>query len=189
MLSIEHRIALDERDLGSRWHALYTRHQHEKVVAQVLANKGFEIFLPLYHAVRRWKDRSKRLSLPLFPCYLFLRGGLERSFDIVTTPGVHSLVQSAGQPAVIPQEQIDAVRQLIESSLGIEPHPFLSCGDWVRVNSGPLAGIEGILVRKKTQFRLVLSVDMLGRSASVEVDYSTVERCLQKERGICQRLQ
>jgi len=163
-------------DSGGAWHAVYTRHQHEKAAAEVLAKKGFEIFLPLYRAVHRWKDRNKRLSLPLFPCYLFLQGGLERSLDIMTTPGVHGLVRTAGQTAVIPQAQIDAVRQLIESPLGVEPHPFLSCGDWVRVKAGPLAGIEGILVRKKNQFRLVLSVEMLGRAASVEVDFSAIER-------------
>ena len=76
----------------SGWHALYTRHQHEKVVAQALTGKGFEVFLPLYSAVRRWKDRQKELSLPLFPSYVFIRGGLDRMLNIVTTPGVHALV-------------------------------------------------------------------------------------------------
>ena len=176
-------------DLDRAWYALYTRHQHEKAAAEVLSKKGFEIFLPLYGVVHRWKDRSKRLSLPLFPCYLFLRGGLERPLDIMTTPGVHSLVRTAGHTAVIPQGQIDAVRQLIESSLGVEPHPFLSCGDWVRVKSGPLAGIEGILVRKKNQFRLVLSVAMLGKSASVEVDSSAIERVSGKNERVHGELQ
>src|ERR1700761_2270522 len=74
----------------SSWWALYTRHQHEKVIAQILGTKGFEVFLPLYESVRRWKDRNKLLSLPLFPCYVFIRGGLDRRLHVLTTPGIHT---------------------------------------------------------------------------------------------------
>ncbi len=158
------------------WHALYTRHQHEKAIAHALSNKGFEVFLPLYSATHRWKDRSKQLMLPLFPCYVFLHGGLERRLDILTTPGLHMLVTSGGHPAVVPEEEIRAVRQLVEKSERVEPHPFLRSGDWVRVKSGPLTGVEGILVRKKNLFRLVVSVEILGKSAATEVDASLVER-------------
>jgi len=160
----------------SAWYALYTRHQHEKTVARVLAGKGFEIFLPVYAAAHRWKDRTKQLSLPLFPCYVFLRGDTRRRVDILGTPGVHSLVGSEGRPAPIEQSEMDAIRQMIESRMQVEPHPFLRCGDWIRVKSGPLAGIEGILVRKKNLFRLVVSVELLQKSVAVEVDVSTVER-------------
>jgi transcription antitermination factor NusG len=158
------------------WYVLYTRHQHEKTVVQILGAKGFETFLPLYESVRRWKDRSKFLSLPLFPCYVFLKGGIERRLDIMTTPGVHALVSNAGQPAAIPSAEIEAIRRLVESGAQVEPHPFLKCGDRVRVNCGPLTGIQGILVRKKNLYRLVLSVQMLGRSAAVEIDAFLVER-------------
>jgi transcription antitermination factor NusG len=158
------------------WHVLYARHQHEKMVAQILSSKGFEVFLPLYSAVHRWKDRNKQLWLPLFPCYVFFQGGLERQLDMLTTPGVYSVICGAGRPAVIPGKEIDAVRQMIAGSGSVEPHPFLKIGDWVRVKAGSLAGLEGILVRKKNQFRLVVSVEMLGRSASTEVDASMVER-------------
>ncbi|PYV10930.1 MAG: hypothetical protein DMG23_05865 [Acidobacteria bacterium] len=161
---------------GAAWHALYTRHQHEKVVARVLENKGFEIFLPLYPTARRWKDRTKQLSLPLFPCYVFLRGGLDRWLDIISTPGIHSFVGSDGQPATIPETEIDAVRKGVEKGVRVEPHPFLRCGDWVRVKSGPLEGIEGILLRKKNLFRLVLSVELLEKSVALEVDAWAVER-------------
>jgi transcription antitermination factor NusG len=160
----------------SRWHALYTRHQHEKVAAQALAGKGFEVFLPQYRTVHQWKDRQKEISLPLFPNYVFIHGGLDRMLHIVTTPGVHSLVSWGGRPADIPSEEIEAVRRLVESPLPVEPHPFLKCGDRVRVKSGPLEGIEGILIRKTRGVRLVLSVEMLSRSAAVEVDIRVVER-------------
>jgi transcription antitermination factor NusG len=158
------------------WHALYTRHQHENVVAQALTGKGFEVFLPQYRTVHRWKDRHKEMLLPLFPNYVFIRGGLDRMLSIVTTPGVHSLVSWGARPADIPTEEIETVRRLVESPLQVEPHPFLTCGDLVRIKSGPLEGIEGILIRKTRGFRLVLSVEMLSRSAAVEVDVNMVER-------------
>ena len=162
--------------LEARWHALYTRHQYERLVAQALTGKGFEVFLPQYRAVHLWKDRRKELDLPLFPNYVFIQGGLDRMLNILTTPGVHSIVAWGGRPADIPQNEIDSVRRLVESPLRIKPHPFLNLGDRVRIKSGPLEGIEGILVRNKNTCRLVLSVEMLARSTAVEIDASMVER-------------
>ena len=161
-------------DLG--WYALYTRHHHEKVVAKALTAKGFTVFLPLYSASRQWKDRTKVITLPLFSCYVFVQGGLERHLAIVTTAGIHDFVCCAGLPARIPQQEIDGVRQVVERAIKIEPHPFIKCGDRVRVRTGPLEGVEGILVRKKNFSRLVLTVELLGKSAAVEVDVSTVAR-------------
>jgi transcription antitermination factor NusG len=157
------------------WYALYTRHQHEKTVNQLLTNKGFNTFLPLYATSHNWKDRTKSLSLPLFPCYVFLKGGIERRLQILTTPGVYGLVSSAGQPAAIPEVEIEAIRRVVESGARVEAHPYLKCGNWVRVRSGPLTGIEGILVRKKNISRLVLSVQILGTAAAIEVAALQVE--------------
>lgn len=157
------------------WYALYTRHQHEKTVDQLLTNKGFNTFLPLYATSHNWKDRTKSLSLPLFPCYVFLKGGIERRLQILTTPGVYGLVSSAGQPAAIPEVEIEAIRRVVESGARVEAHPYLKCGNWVRVRSGPLTGIEGILVRKKNISRLVLSVEILGTAAAIEVAALQVE--------------
>jgi len=166
---------MTEASAVPHWHVAYTRHQHERVVAQVLSGKGLEVFLPEYHTIHRWKDRRKELVLPLFPNYVFIRGGLERMLNILTTPGLHSLVGWGGRPSLIPQEEIDAVRRMVDSSMKVEPHPFLKCGEWVRITSGPLDGIEGVLVRKANSFRLVLSVEMLQKSVAVEVDVSMVE--------------
>lgn len=157
------------------WWALYTRHQHEKTVAEMLATKGFEVFLPLYESMRRWKDRKKMLSLPLFPCYVFVRGNLERKLHVVTTPGVHMILYHGEQLAVIPEEEIQAIRAAVDGNFRVEPHPFLKCGDRVRVMRGSLAGVEGILTRKKNLFRLVLSVEMLAQSVAVEIDAADVE--------------
>jgi transcription antitermination factor NusG len=159
----------------SAWYALYTRHQHEKIVDQILTNKGFNTFLPLYATTHNWKDRTKALTLPLFPCYVFLKGGIERRLQILTTPGVHGLVSSAGQPAAIPDIEIEAIRRVVKSGARVEAHPYLKCGNWVRVKNGPLTGIEGILVRKKNISRLVLSVEILGTAAAIEVAALQVE--------------
>lgn len=161
---------------GGLWYAAHTRHQHEKMVAGILANKGFEVFLPLYSEVRQWRDRRKRVELPLFSCYVFLRGDLDQRLAIVRTPGVHGLVASAGKLAGIPEAEIEAVRSVIINRINVEPHPFLKYGDLVRVKSGALSGLEGFLVRKKGQARLIISVTLLERSVAAEVDAGTVER-------------
>lgn len=160
---------------GSSWWAIYTRHQHEKSVADTLLAKGLEVFLPVYDSARRWKDRRKVLSLPLFPCYVFVRGGLRQRLQIVTTPGVHMILRSGEGFAAIPETEITAIRRTVEGHLRVEPHPFLRCGDRVRVTRGALQGVEGILARKKNIFRLVLSVAMLAQSVGVEVDAADVE--------------
>jgi transcription antitermination factor NusG len=157
------------------WYAIYTRHQHEKMVAQILTSKGFNTFLPLYATTHDWKDRKKALLLPLFPCYVFLKGDIERRLQIVTTPGIYGLVSSAGQPAAIPDTEIEAIRRVVESGVRVETHPFLECGHRVRIKCGPLTGIEGILVRKKNVSRLVLSVEILGTAAAIEVAAFQVE--------------
>jgi len=159
----------------SSWYALYTRHQHEKIVDQILTNKGFDTFLPLYATTHHWKDRTKALSLPLFPCYVFLKGGIERRLQILTTPGIYGLVSSAGQPAAIPDIEIEAIRRVVESGARVESHPYLKCGNRVRVKSGPLTGIEGILVRKKGISRLVLSIGLITRAVAVEVNIGGIE--------------
>jgi transcription antitermination factor NusG len=176
-------------DSDTGWYAIYTRHQHEKNVARVLAGKEVEVFLPLYIAVHRWKDRDKELSLPLFPCYLFVRNPIERWHPILTTPGVHSVVGFGRRPAVIPCREIEAVRRVVGTGKA-EPHPFLKCGDRVRLRAGPLQGLEGLLVRKKSLWKLLVSVEMLQRSVAVEIDASSVERVwLRKPAGVAQLLE
>lgn len=172
---MEERFEADMRALEKCWYAIFTRHQHERIVADSLTKKGFETFLPLYSAAHRWKDRTKTLSLPLYPSYVFLKGGFDRRLQLLTTPGLVKVVGFAGRPGIIPEAEIEAIRRVIAGRLNVEPCPYLTCGERVRVMSGPLEGIEGCLIRKKAQYRLVLSVELLGRSVAVEVDSSLVE--------------
>jgi transcription antitermination factor NusG len=171
-------------DDASHWWALYTRHQHEKTVADMLSAKGFEVFLPLYDSMRRWRDRNKMISLPLFPCYVFVRGGTHRRLQVVTTPGVHSILFHGDGVAIIPENEIQAIRKVVNGSFNVEPHPFLKCGEKVRVIRGSLEGVEGVLVRKKSLLRLVLSVDMMAQSVAVEIDAADVEPLRQQHSAV-----
>jgi transcription antitermination factor NusG len=170
------QVAAQNDGVAENWYALFTRYQHEKMVALGLSNKNHEVYLPVYCGVRRWQDRDKQIWFPLFPCYVFLRGGLDRQLQILTTPGVIHIVSWGGRPAAIPPAQLDAIRQMLASGSCVESHPYLQCGDRVRVKSGPMTGLEGILDRKKGVARLVVSMEMLGRSAAVEIDALNVER-------------
>jgi transcription antitermination factor NusG len=161
--------------LFEAWYAVYTKFQHEKSAAASLANKNIEVFLPVYRAVHRWKDRSQMVILPLFPCYAFVRINLERKLEVLRTAGVRWLVESAGRACPIPDAQIEAVRKVCSAGARVQPHPFLRIGDLVRVRGGALASTEGILVRTKNQYRVVITVELLQRSVAVEVEISNVE--------------
>jgi len=156
------------------WYAVYTRYQHERSVATILAGKGFQVFLPTYRILRRWSDRKKEISLPLFPGYVFFVDRVGMRIQVLSTPGIHSIVASGKTPAAIPDDEIAAIRRAVESPARVLPHPFLRSGDRVRIRSGPLAGLEGIFCREKETCRVVLSVAILGRSAAVEVDASMI---------------
>jgi transcription antitermination factor NusG len=157
------------------WHAVYTRHQHEKSVAALLAAKGIDVFLPLSASERLWSDRNKTLESPLFPGYLFFRAGADVGLQIAGTPGVHMILRHGTRAARIPESEIAAIRRLADSPHPIAPHPFLNSGERVRIKRGTLQGVEGILLRLKNQSRLVLSVNMLAQSVAVEIDVADVE--------------
>lgn len=159
----------------ARWYAIYTCARHEKRVAQQLERQSIEHFLPLYEAVHRWKDRRARVQLPLFPGYLFVHIPLARRMQVLEVPSVVRMVAFQGVPAVLPDEEILSLRSSLSGDLRVEPHPYLKIGRRMRVIRGPLAGREGILVRKKDRLRLVISIDLIMRSMAVEVDAADVE--------------
>ncbi len=171
---VESEVGVTSRETVPWW-ALYTRYLCEKMVAQTLTSKRFEVFLPLYASVRRWTDRQKTLFLPIFPGYVFVRGGLHRRLEIVMTPGVQTILFYGEQVAAIPETEIHNIRRMVEGPFRVEPHPYLKCGEKVRITRGSLKGIEGVLVRKKNLYRMVLSMDLLHQSVAVEIDASDVE--------------
>jgi len=161
--------------LQSRWYAAYTSPRHEKKIAQQMEENRIECFLPLYRSVRRWKDRRKQLDLPLFPGYIFVRIALKDRLQVLQVPGVVQFINFSGKPAVVPDSEIEALSRGLSGGLYAQPHPYLKIGRRVRVHSGPLSGVEGILVRRKDKFRIVLSIHLIQRSVAVEVDESEVE--------------
>ena len=156
------------------WYAAYTRAQHEKSVARQLGLRSIESFLPLYEKVSRWKDRRVKLQLPLFSGYVFVRIASEEKLRVLQIPSVVRLVGFKGIPTPLNDEEMEAMQQGLNSKLRIEPHPFLTVGRRVRIESGPFAGLQGVLLRKKGGYRFVLSVDLIQRSIAVDVDGADV---------------
>ena len=157
------------------WYAAYTCSRYEKCVAKQLEERRVECFLPLYRSWRRWKDRRKQVDLALFPGYVFVRIALQQRLRVLELPGVVRLVSFNGQPAPLPEQDIEALRSALEQRIYAEPHPYLRIGRKVRVVHGPLAGTQGILVRNKDKFRVVISLEVLMRSVAVEVDAADVQ--------------
>ncbi len=157
------------------WYALYTFPRHEKRVAEQIERRSFTSYLPVYRSVRKWKDRRKELELALFPGYVFVRMDLEDRLKILQLPGVVRLVCFNGRPAAIAAEEIEALRSRLSRGQKIEPHPYLRTGRRVRVRSGPMEGLEGIVVRRKDRCRIVFSLDLIKRSVAVELDEADLE--------------
>jgi transcription antitermination factor NusG len=158
----------------TNWYAACTRARHEKKVAQQLEERGIEHLLPLYHSVRRWKDRRKELDLVLFPGYVFVRLALTDRLRVLQLPGVAHFVSFNGQPAALPQHDLNALRVGLSHNLQAEEHPYLTVGRRIKVVYGPLSGAQGILLRRKKKCRLVISIDAIMRSVAIEVDEADV---------------
>jgi transcription antitermination factor NusG len=156
------------------WFAVWTRSRHEQVVREQLAQKHVEVFLPTVTKWSRWKDRKKQIDWPLFPGYCFARFDPRNRLAILKCTGVVSIISFEGEPAPIPEREIDGIRRLIETDLAFDPCPMIREGMMVEVVHGPLRGVIGRLVRKNDKARLVLSVDLIGQAVSVEVDAADV---------------
>lgn len=152
------------------WFAVRVRSNFERRVFTALSGKGYESFLPVYRSRRRWSDRMKGVEAALFPGYTFARFDPTRRLPILTTPGVVSIVGSASGPLAVSEDEIASVRKTVDSGLLVGPWPFLRDGERVTVEHGPLTGVEGVIVEVKKQYRLVVSVTLLQRSVSVEID-------------------
>ena len=159
----------------AHWYAAYTSANHEKKVAEQLGVREVEHFLPVYESLRRWKDRRVKLQLPLFPGYVFVRMALRDRLQVQQVPGVARLVGFDGTPATLPEEEMEALQASLARGVRAEPHPFLKIGRRVKVKSGPMEGLQGILKRRKGESRLVVSVELIQRAMAVEIDESDLE--------------
>jgi transcription antitermination factor NusG len=162
-------------DVPLNWYALHIRSRHEKRVAERLISQSMETFLPLHRSRNTWKNGVHvNIDLPLFPCYLFARASIHDRIRLLQHPGVLGFAASSARPTVIPDEEISILRTATEK-LKAEPHPYLNNGDAVRIVAGPLAGMTGILTRRKQEYRVVLSIEAIMRSIVVEVSEFDIE--------------
>jgi transcription antitermination factor NusG len=152
------------------WHALHVRSNFERIVFSQLQEKGYTLFLPTYRVRRQWSDRVKQIDVPLFPGYVFCRLDAQYRIPIITTPGVVQIVGCGRQPVAISEDEIAAVRAVTNSTLPYMPWSEFTIGRPVVVESGPLMGVQGVLVSVKPPHRLVISVRILQRSVAVEID-------------------
>ena len=159
----------------SYWYAIQTRSRHEKMVRDQLAAKSITHLLPLWRKRSIWKDRVKFVDVPLFSGYLFGYFALQDKVAVLETVGVARLVGINGKAMTIPEEQIAAVRTMMEHRLPCSPHPYLVEGMRVRIKCGLLAGAEGILIEKRQRHRLVISMDIIHQAVAVDVDSAEVE--------------
>jgi transcription antitermination factor NusG len=158
-----------------RWYAAYTRANHEKKAQEQFQERSIHSFLPTYSSVRRWKDRRMRLQLPLFPGYVFVRIALRDRLRVLEVPSVARLVGFNGVPVALNEEEVECLRRALAQGALAQPHPYFTVGRRVRVIGGPLQGAEGTLVKRKGNFRVILSINLIKRSVIVEVSEADLE--------------
>ncbi len=162
----------------TNWFAVQTRARNEKVIAERLQEQGLTTFLPLVTEIRIWSDRKKKVELPLFSCYVFVKlvfGSNEARMRVYRTNGVFGIVSMRGEPIPIPEEQIEALRTVVTKKVSWSVHPFLKVGQRVRIRSGSLNGVEGVLLSRDGDRTLIISVDAIQRSLAVRVEGYDVE--------------
>ena len=156
------------------WYAGYTAARHEKRVAEQFAQRGVEHFLPLYETIHRWNNGRHRVHLPLFPGYIFVRMALKDRLRVLEVPGFVRLVGFNSLPYPLPESDINKMMEALSKGVLAEPYPYLTAGTRVEIENGPLQGMTGILLRRQKQCRVVISVDLIMRSMSVEVEAGDV---------------
>ena len=168
--------ALENAPLHPQWYALYTRSRFEKKLLYELTLRQIEVFLPMREILSYWKDRRKKIWVPLFPGYIFVNyvDTPENRYRVLNVPGAVNFVDVCGCPVPVPEEQIMAVRRFLESSSAVDTHPYIQVGTRVEVFAGPLAGVRGILIEKRGKFRFILQVDLIRQAVSMEIDSSNV---------------
>jgi transcription antitermination factor NusG len=157
------------------WYALQIKTRQEKDVERLLQGRGYITFLPTYESIRSWSDRKRKISLPLFPGYLFCRLDVNHRLPVLQTPGVFRITGTGQAFTPVEPSEIESIERAIRLKVRCEPCPFLKVGRKVRIVEGSLRGMEGILLEVRKQFRLVVSVQLLQRSVALELDTAAVE--------------
>jgi transcription antitermination factor NusG len=175
MLPTREKLVRDETSLGLyAWFALRLRSNCERLAGAHLHERGYEKFAPCYQVEKRWSDRTKLMDQFLFPGYVFCRFDPNDRLPVLTVPGVVDIVGFGKSPEPIPDCEIERVRRMVDSGLLLAPHPYVQVGQAVLIEEGPLSGLEGILVELRGKARLVVSINLLQRSVSAEVDRQSI---------------
>jgi transcription antitermination factor NusG len=169
----------NNRGPAMRWFAVAVMPRHEKSAATSLEYKGLDTFLPLYRKFHQYKSRTREFDLPVFPGYVFCRFDISRCLPVLGTTGVIQILGCGRTPVPVDEEEMLALQTVATRKLAMEPCPFVQVGETVRIKEGPLAGVRGTVIRVRNMVRVVLSITLLMRSVSVEVDAS----CLDTDSG------
>jgi transcription antitermination factor NusG len=160
-----------------RWYALHTRARHEKTVERRLRDQGMESYVPTTMEVHRWSDRKKKVEVPLFSCYVFIRCLLsaEDRTRVYKLESVHGFVGMGGSSLPIPDEQIESIQKVLTQTAPWRSYPFLKVGQRVRIRGGAMDGVEGVFLSENGDHSLIVSVDAIQRSMAVRIDGYDVE--------------
>ncbi len=177
LVAVTNSLAVADLCSAPRWYAVQTRGRHEKKVANKLVEKGLDTYLPALREVHRWSDRNKVVEVPLFPCYTFVRLAADSShrLRILQTDGVVRIVGNGSELCPIEDRQIEDIRTLLGTKVPVTMYPFLKVGQRIRVRSGALNGLEGILVGRPKESTLVISIDAIQRAIAINVDGYQIE--------------
>jgi transcription antitermination factor NusG len=175
--ALDPAMSRDNHFEGGQWFALSTMSRHERLAAQEIQSRGLETFLPTVTEIHRWSDRKKKLEVPLFPGYLFIRAEMSPDVrrKVLFSRGIVSFVGMGGQPVPIPPQEISTLQHLLQAGTSCSPHAFLKIGQRIRIHGGSLDGIEGILSKVEGGDRLVVSVESIQRSIAIHVEGYKVE--------------
>jgi transcription antitermination factor NusG len=166
-----------------RWYAVYTYPRHEKAVAEQIESKDVEAFLPTFTTESRWKDRRVRIQTPVFPGYVFARISPSQRSKVLNAPGVIRMLSFNGTPAPIDDSEIEALKLCLERGAALKPYPLLEVGDRVRVRSGVLEGLEGLISRCKNERRLIVPITLINQSVAIEIDVQLLEPLTENRAG------
>jgi transcription antitermination factor NusG len=158
-----------------QWYVTYTYPRHEKAVADQLQLRLVETFLPTYKHISAWKDRRVKLDLPLFAGYVFTRLPVQERLKVISAPGVIRMLCYRGAPVAVSDAEIDAIRRCVGSGAKLEPHAYIALGDRVRVREGMFEGLSGIVVRENNKCKLVVNIELIHQSVSLEIDPNCLE--------------
>ncbi len=166
----------DNVDIGERWYIAYTLARHEKSIAHRLSLENMHCYVPLYSETRMWRQRRVEVSLPLFPCYVFVRMRFEARLRLLSVPGVVRLLTASGSAIIFPDEEMDALRSLL-TKWKATPCPFHSSGRRVRLKSGPFAGLEGTILQRNGKRKLIVTLDLIASAMLLDVDTEDTVLC------------